>query len=153
MSLGPKARNAAVAPTASRPDSDLQSGRERDWEVGLDAHLQGAAVDPPHGLGGSGLESGDQAELVDGERAQVVDESSYLGHGVAQVGADRMQESLRLLGLVSHQVPGCVCGENHAGQQGADTIVQVPAQPTAFLLPCRDQPFAGGLERGSRRRG
>ena len=38
--------------------------------------------------------------------------------------------------------------ERDAGQRRAEAVVQVAAQPPAFLLPRADQPFTGGLQLG-----
>ena len=115
--------------------SDLDRGRQRP--VHVDVHVDGGAgrghpVRQP-------AQAGPEPEVVQHGGAEVVGDGAYVVDGGRDAGGRGLEQAAR--DRVGHQV---ACGldlQAHAGQRGADTVVQVAAQPASFLL-------AGGHERG-----
>ena len=94
----------------------------------------------------------DQAELVEGRRAQVVDGAADGGHGAAHLVAEPAGERGEV--GVARQLPGQPLElQRHAGELGTDAVVQVVPQPAALLLPAGDDPLAAGLQVGGQGRG
>ena len=126
---------------------DLDGGREDRQRSGrLDGDLEGAVgVGDPRGMLAQRTH---QAELVEGRRAQLVDQAPDVGDRVLHLGAQIDEQLFGVLGIVGDGAAGSVQTQDGGGQRRAEPVVQVATDPTAFLLAGRDQSLPRVLEVG-----
>ena len=105
---------------------------------------------------------GDQAELVQRRRSQVVDDSAYVVDGPGRFALELVDKALGLNRVALDQARGDIEPEGDTGEGGSETIMQVPADPTPFLLASLDQLTSrsaecigepDGIDRGTGRAG
>ncbi len=84
----------------------------------------------------------DQAELVQRRWSQIVDKTTYVGNRGARVGAQGGEELVRSGRIDRDKVGGRVGGERDAGQRRAEAVVEVAAEPAAFLFARGDELLA-----------
>ena len=121
-------------------------GQHRDLAGDVEADEQRAAVGPPHQVLDALAQRADQAEVVERGRAQVLDEPPDVRDGRADLPAERAEQFTGALGVGGEQVGGGVGDERDAGERGAEAVVEVAAQPAAFLLPGGDDPLPRRLQ-------
>ena len=105
----------------------LDRRTERRQVVGdLDRCAQvGPSGDPAHGLDASG----GKPQLIQRRRAQTFDDTSYVDDGSPNLLAEDLQLAGGSIGAGRKQCPRCLGLQGEPGQRGADTVVQVTAQP------------------------
>ncbi len=77
-----------------------------------------------------------------------VDEAPYVGDGVLGLRLQVEQQRLGGIGITPHQRADGVYGERLARQLRSQAVVQIPAEPAAFLFAGGHEPLARPLQVG-----
>jgi hypothetical protein len=85
-------------------------------------------------------EGPDQTQLVEGRRPEAVDQPTHVVHGGGRLALELAEQGAGGRWIVLQPGGDQVQAEGDPGKRGADPVVQVPAQATAFLLARLDQP-------------
>ena len=89
------------------------------------------------------VSAGEQAQLVERRRAEVLHDAAYLAHAAQRLVLQVREQRVGGARVGAQHVARGVHPQRHAGQRRAEAVVQVAAQPPTFLLPAHDQAFTG----------
>lgn len=136
----------------------LGGGGQR-WQGLRHLHRHDRAVGAGQ-LFGALAQCADEAQLVQGWRAQVVDQPAHIVDGRRGTGAQLPQHLGRTVRVGVHEVAGGLGLEAQPGEQRAQPVVQVAAQPAALFLASGDDALPrllqlrrqGGRVQGHRQR-
>ncbi len=123
---------------------DLDGGGERRKIVGRVERDSRPAWPPMRPL----FEGADEAELVEGGRAKIVDDAAHVGDGLLCLGLQFGEERGDGLRVVDEEVHRGIVLEGEGGESRAESVVEVAAEAAALLLAGRDEPLPRPLEVG-----
>ena len=87
-------------------------------------------------------EGPEQPEFVQRGWPQVIDDPAQVTDGLLGVAAQLGQQPIGLVGGCGQDAAGGVGLQCHRGQDGPEAVVEVAAQPPAFLLARGHQPLS-----------
>ena len=82
-----------------------------------------------------------QPEVVEGGRAQVVDETAYVVERVGDLGPRQPDQLPRARGVGLHRVAGGVEPQRHPAEDRPEPVVEVAADPAPVVLAAEHQPL------------
>ena len=91
-------------------------------------------------------QSRDQTQLVEGRRAQVVDQPANLGDRLGDLRPCLARQALGGGGIPPQQVPDGVVAQCNGGKRWADAVVEVASQTATLLLEGGHEPLSRTLQ-------